>query len=731
MSEGRHRRPVVVRGRGLVRGAVTVLGGVAMGTASPALAHPVPFDVSGAPSAEVTAASVLRARAAELNRRAEQARTTYQQAIKRAAELRAAAVRTRAAADQAIARAQRLHDDVAGTAPGGVVESLLDDQGELDEAVAAAKAQQAAMTAADDADRDDRTARTALLTAKQAWTDAAARAARMQLRIEAEDIATKSLQLATFSSAYQVDDRLQDLRNRSALENWRAYLSALAAARVVPPKAAELADPARLPAGLDPVLTADGKAVPGVGQVWRVGAEPLVVLPAETIRAVSAAFTRIGTPDADDGAPDPYACGGFTADVWRTAGFKLPTDSTLQWRRLGRGQRLHPQVGDLVYLGDGHFGINRAGIFVGGRLWIAVDSRTGTAGVEVLPDTGVFAVRRATLPRPDPVTLALPMTPTWTRTGCGEAKPPPPATAEGGIDRPGPTTGGGGGKDRDPSSDTSDTSDTPVGSAWTLPIPDGLSKLSAEFGETGGLWSGAHTGQDFAAPIGTPVRAAYGGVVSVEHPEWAGTLIRIRHGNGVESWYAHLSAATVRPSQVVAAGALIGAVGTKGNSTGPHLHFEIRIDDRPVDPLPLLFPSTAMARWGGHRNGEIPASALCPIGTGDTRLLRCDAAVAFRLLDAAYRDRFGRGIAVSGGYRSLTEQQAVFAAKPNLAAVPGTSNHGWGLAVDLAGGIDRFGTPQHRWLVANAPRFGWRHPGWARQGGSRPEPWHFEFGSIS
>jgi LAS superfamily LD-carboxypeptidase LdcB len=63
-----------------------------------------------------------------------------------------------------------------------------------------------------------------------------------------------------------------------------------------------------------------------------------------------------------------------------------------------------------------------------------------------------------------------------------------------------------------------------------------------------------------------------------------------------------------------------------------------------------------------------------------------------------------------------------------MAAVPGTSNHGWGRAVDLCGGIESFGTPQHDWLVANAPRFGWVHPSWAEVTGSRPEPWHFEFG---
>jgi LAS superfamily LD-carboxypeptidase LdcB len=65
--------------------------------------------------------------------------------------------------------------------------------------------------------------------------------------------------------------------------------------------------------------------------------------------------------------------------------------------------------------------------------------------------------------------------------------------------------------------------------------------------------------------------------------------------------------------------------------------------------------------------------------------------------------------------------------KPALAATPGTSNHGWGTATDLCGGVESFGTPQHAWLATNAPLYNWFHPSWARQGGTKPEPWHFEY----
>jgi LAS superfamily LD-carboxypeptidase LdcB len=145
--------------------------------------------------------------------------------------------------------------------------------------------------------------------------------------------------------------------------------------------------------------------------------------------------------------------------------------------------------------------------------------------------------------------------------------------------------------------------------------------------------------------------------------------------------------------------------------------------------MPLLNSSSEVS-WGGYANGMIPSSALCGIGVGSL-LLRCDAAVAFRLMDQAFTNQFGKRLCATDGYRSLIEQRRLILAKPGLAAVPGTSDHGWGLAADLCGGVESFGTPEHNWLVANAPSFGWRHPAWARQGGSRPEPWHFDFGQLS
>jgi cell wall-associated NlpC family hydrolase len=138
-------------------------------------------------------------------------------------------------------------------------------------------------------------------------------------------------------------------------------------------------------------------------------------------------------------------------------------------------------------------------------------------------------------------------------------------------------------------------------------------------------------------------------------------------------------------------------------------------------------PSYDGARaWGGYPNGLIPPSALCEVGVG-THRLRCDAAAAYRAMSAAYAAAFGSPICITDSYRSYDSQVKLYGEKPALAAVPGTSNHGWGLAVDLCGGIDRYGTPQYQWMLSDAGRFGWLHPTWADPGNGREEPWHWEY----
>lgn len=142
----------------------------------------------------------------------------------------------------------------------------------------------------------------------------------------------------------------------------------------------------------------------------------------------------------------------------------------------------------------------------------------------------------------------------------------------------------------------------------------------------------------------------------------------------------------------------------------------------PIDPAQCQGLSTA-----GYPNGEIPAAALCPLWGAPNQLARGDAARAFSALSRSYATVFGHPICVTDSYRSRSQQVTLYAAKPNLAARPGTSNHGWGTALDLCGGIESFGTAEHAWLLTHAPLYGWFHPSWAEPTGSRPEPWHWEY----
>ena len=131
---------------------------------------------------------------------------------------------------------------------------------------------------------------------------------------------------------------------------------------------------------------------------------------------------------------------------------------------------------------------------------------------------------------------------------------------------------------------------------------------------------------------------------------------------------------------------------------------------------------TDLAAYG---NGKIPANALEKVGDTGHKLWAPAAQSLTKMIADAKAD--GVTIGITDSYRSYAEQVDVYSRKPDLAAVPGTSNHGLGVAVDLCGGAERFGSPMYLWLKANAPSYGFVHPGWAEPGGSRPEPWHWEY----
>jgi murein DD-endopeptidase MepM/ murein hydrolase activator NlpD len=132
----------------------------------------------------------------------------------------------------------------------------------------------------------------------------------------------------------------------------------------------------------------------------------------------------------------------------------------------------------------------------------------------------------------------------------------------------------------------------PAGGGFVRPV-DGA-RITQGFGCTsfsfepvdagcpGGHW---HSGIDLAAPTGTPVYATRSGVAQVvRSASGYGLHVVIDHGGGLSSLYGHLSSVAVLSGQYVDAGQVVGALGSSGNSTGPHLHFEIRRDGIPEDP---------------------------------------------------------------------------------------------------------------------------------------------------
>ena len=114
--------------------------------------------------------------------------------------------------------------------------------------------------------------------------------------------------------------------------------------------------------------------------------------------------------------------------------------------------------------------------------------------------------------------------------------------------------------------------------------------ITSRYGVSSNIRKSTHTGLDIATKEGTPIQVvADGTVISASYNGSYGNLVKVSHGNGLETWYAHTSKMYVKSGQTVKAGETIAAVGTTGNSTGPHLHFEIRINGQHVNPQKYLY----------------------------------------------------------------------------------------------------------------------------------------------
>lgn len=289
---------------------------------------------------------------------------------------------------------------------------------------------------------------------------------------------------------------------------------------------------------------------------------------------------------------------------------------------------------------------------------------------------------------------------------------------------------------------------------WVPPV---RGQPEREFDNPSRPWLPGHRGLDLGAKPGEEVVSPAAGVVHFAGRVVDRDLVTI-DVDGVLTTVEPVTPAVKRGDRVDA-GQPLGTLQPGGHCTPDGcLHWGIRVGGDYVDPTTFLEDRSASillpraeapeempqgggdgpgggdrsggggaGPWGGHTNGRIPAAALCPLARAAGQLLRCDASRGFAAMNKAYQARFARSISVTDSYRSYEDQVRLKRIKGRIAATPGKSNHGWALALDLGGGINSFGTPTHEWMLANAPKYGFVHPAWARQNGSLPEAWHWEW----
>ncbi|MFE7508647.1 M15 family metallopeptidase [Promicromonospora sp. NPDC057488] len=125
-------------------------------------------------------------------------------------------------------------------------------------------------------------------------------------------------------------------------------------------------------------------------------------------------------------------------------------------------------------------------------------------------------------------------------------------------------------------------------------------------------------------------------------------------------------------------------------------------------------------------SGKLQKDQLARIPWAPDFVVRADVLDGLIALDKAFQAEFGTHLTINSAYRSYASQEQLYDPSSPIAAPPGCSNHGLGLAVDIGGGVETFDTPQYSWLKTHAEDHGWIHPAFAEPNGRVPEPWHWQ-----
>ncbi len=268
---------------------------------------------------------------------------------------------------------------------------------------------------------------------------------------------------------------------------------------------------------------------------------------------------------------------------------------------------------------------------------------------------------------------------------------------------------------------------------WTLEIQLGFMLSAAEGSDAGVVKDMISTS------YGTPADAA-----AHFHDAWERSAdtaaMAARRGTYANMWMGMFSGWT---SNKALADSILAQAGTTVSGANGGRAEAVRSDCVEVEEAPeWVADGTAPGAWGGFENGKIPQSALAPIPWAQLgpAYLRTDAVEALAELNIEFKAQFGYDLAINDAYRDYAGQvyqrnRWCSLGKCQNAAVPGTSNHGWALAVDIGNKshtVLGFNSPEYIWLKANAGKYGWVHPKYMEPGGSGPfEAWHWEFYGVA
>lgn len=322
-------------------------------------------------------------------------------------------------------------------------------------------------------------------------------------------------------------------------------------------------------------------------------------------KAVAFAKAQVGDRYVYGGnGPNAWDCSGLTKAAWKAAGVSIPRTSQAQWKSLVRVSLSALKPGDIIVF---YGSASHVGLYIGDGKFIHAPNSSRNVSVDSL--SGYYKSHAIGAVRPAPYE-ATPVTPTPVET-----TPKPKPTTHGtytvkggdtlsGISRAELNTSNWKplyeanksviGSDPDlilpgqkfdmPTVSLAKVTKAKatvtvktVETAATVSAPLSNLKVIQSFHNAGAYTLGYHTGTDFAAKTGTPVKAVADGTVVASDPSGSyGINVLIKHEDGTYSLYAHLSSRTVQKGTKVTAGRLIGFSGNTGNTTGPHLHLEIR-----------------------------------------------------------------------------------------------------------------------------------------------------------